>query len=166
MKTLSADACFNKFVASYGGELKKLAYLTLGDLTAAEDVTQVALLKVLKHWSDISHPRAYARRAVTTACIDWQRKASRERLASNKQAPTEPSTTGPTGTEQWTLREALWQAVKALPVRQRSVLALRYFEELDDAEIAQILGIRESTVRSTTARALAALRNAHAEELQ
>ena len=55
-------------------------------------------------------------------------------------------------------RERVWQALAELTPRQRTVLVLRYYEDLPDAEIATLIGAREATVRSLAARGLAALR--------
>jgi RNA polymerase sigma factor (sigma-70 family) len=55
-------------------------------------------------------------------------------------------------------RAELWRLVAGLPRQQRAVIVLRYYEDLSDQEIADVLGCRQSTVRSYATRALAALR--------
>ena len=61
-------------------------------------------------------------------------------------------------------RDALWQHVKLLPARQRAVLVLRFYEDLSEADVARTLGIAPGTVKSTTSRALAALRTSLGEQ--
>ena len=56
------------------------------------------------------------------------------------------------------MRDAVWQFVATLPPRQRAVLVLRYYEDLTEAETAELLGISVGTVKSQASRALAALR--------
>lgn len=153
---------FDEFVTSHGDTLRKLAFAVLGDAHLADDAAQAALAKVLRHWDRIEHPRSYSQRAVVTECVDRQRKARREvpRSPTSFQDLRSSSAGDPAkASESRQARDELWRAVLALPARQRAVLALRYFEELSDAEIAQILSIRPGTVRSTAARALATLRS-------
>ena len=57
------------------------------------------------------------------------------------------------------LHDALWKALAGLPTRQRAVVVLRYYEDLTEAETADVLDVSVGTVKSTTARALAKLRD-------
>jgi len=159
-------ADFAAFVRSYGNTMKRLGHAVSGDPDIAEDATQSALIKVFKHWHEIEHPRAYARRAVVSECIDRGRRLQREKVAPAGEWGTLPGERGtsPQDQEAWEMREALWQAVRRLPPRQRAVLALRYFESLTDSEIADVLAISAGAVRSTASRALGALRLIYTED--
>lgn len=154
---------FESFVHACGQGLKQLGHAMTGDPQLAEDATQAALIKVFRKWGQIKHPRAYARRAVLTECIDRQRRLGREDLAVDEAIFDTRRGGQDDPVEAWNIREALWRGVLALPPRQRAVLALRYFECLPDDEISTTLGIRMSTVRSTAARALRTLRQTFEE---
>ncbi len=155
VRVVSAEPSFEEFVASCGDSLKKLAHMTLGDPFLAEDATQATLLKILQRWGQLDSPRAYARRVLLSECIDRQRLSARERLTLSDDwagGLEGAHGRGPSATDRWIVRDALWQRVKALPARQRAVLALRYFEGLPDEEIAEVLAIGQGTVRSTASR--------------
>lgn len=161
---------FEDFVAARGQALLRLAYVTLGESVTAEDVTQTVLARLYERWSRIEHPYTYARRAVMNECVDRHRRMGREVLVSHEvlgDIPRERSSRGGSpSADDWIPRDALWRAVVSLPPRQRAVLVLRYYEGLSDSEIAELLGIRDGTVRSSAARALAKLRALREETLQ
>lgn len=145
---------FGDYFAAQGQALMRLAYVMTGDRQSAEDVTQETLLQVYRRWSGLRDPHAYARRSVVNGAISLGRRRTR---FSGCEAPDvsigDPSTSV-------LLRVELWSAVCQLPERQRAVVVLRYYEDLSDREVGRVLGIRESTVRSTAVRALASLRGA------
>ncbi|MCR1785511.1 sigma-70 family RNA polymerase sigma factor [Nocardioides carbamazepini] len=151
---------FEEFVATYADTMKALAHTIVGNPQIAEDVTQSALLKMMRHWSDIDHPRAYARRVVISECTDRHRRSQRERPDGGASAERVDERAAQ-DLDNVLLHDTLWRQVQELPVRQRAVLALRYFEDLADEDIADILGVRAVTVRATASRALAALRRSH-----
>ncbi len=148
------------FVAARGPALRRFAYLLCGDRQRAEDLVQSALARVLRHWPRVSameHPEAYVRQAVVREHLAWwRRRSSREVVSDAAPERVEPGDFTTTAAE----RDAAWRLLATLPARQRAVLVLRYYEDLDDAGVARVLGTTESTVRSNAARGLAALRNA------
>jgi RNA polymerase sigma-70 factor (sigma-E family) len=152
------DASFEDFVRSSGPGLLRYAHLLCGDAARAEDLVQETLLKVHARWSRagagvIGAPVAYARRAVTNEYLSWRRRRG------NHEVPTPlPDRVGASPTEAVDDRDLVWSVIRDLPRRQRVVLVLRYYEDLPDREVAALLGVRESTVRSLAARAFAALR--------
>lgn len=86
--------------------------------------------------------------------ISWRRRpASRELVADDAGTRTTPD-----HADAVVATDALFRQVRALPPRQRAVIVLRYYEDLPDREVADMLGCRESTVRSLAAKGLAALR--------
>ena len=150
------------FVAARGAALRRFAYLVTGDRQRAEDLVQSALAQVLRDWPRISameHPEAYVRQVLVRQHLSWRRRrASREVVTDDLlDRPTADFTSGADE------RDACWRLLAALPSRQRAVLVLRFYEDLDDAAVARVLGTTQSTVRSNAARALAALRRAVAE---
>lgn len=153
----SIEEDFREFVAARSGALLRTAYLLAGDWATAEDLLQTALTKTYLAWKRLGHIEAvepYTRRVlVNTATSWWRRRWHGER-------PTEvmPERPGPDQHEQALERDALWQHVKRLPARQRAVLVLRFYEDLSEAQTADLLDISRGTVKSQTARALATLR--------
>jgi RNA polymerase sigma-70 factor (sigma-E family) len=157
------SAEFDAFVAGSGSRLLRTAYLLTGDQRSAEDLLQDALLRVWSRWSRVraaDHPLAYARRVlVTTSVSRWRALRTRtagERLVAD---PPESGVAAPTERD-----DELWQAVLSLPPRQRAVMVLGYYEDLTDADTADVLGCTVGTVKSQRAKALRNLRLTLAEE--
>ena len=151
---LTADEdAFNDFVLARTPALTRTAYLLTGDHQLAEDLVQTALFKAARAWDRIEgEPEPYVRRILYTENVSWWR---RRRHVAESSAPREvPS---PPGTDV-ALRMSLDQAMAQLTARQRTVLVLRYYEDLTEAETARVLGIGLGTVKSTNRRALARLR--------
>jgi RNA polymerase sigma-70 factor (sigma-E family) len=159
----AAEEAFRSFVAARGSALLRHAYLLVGDRGRAEDLLQTALIKTYVAWPrirDIAAVEGYVRRVLATTAISWWRgRPYRER-------PVERLPDGP-GTDELGAaieRDAMWARLRALPVKQRAVLVLRYYEGMAEAEIAEVLGVSRGTVKSHTARAITALRRALTEE--
>ena len=136
--------------------LIRLAIVMLGDRVAAEDVVQDAFLGLYRNWDGLTDPAkalAYLRSAVLNRCRSLHRRA----VVARRHAPAlaGPAAAYPDTAAQAAEREVLIAALRSLPPRQREVLVLRYYADLDVGEIAQILRIGPSTVRSAAARGLA-----------
>jgi RNA polymerase sigma-70 factor (sigma-E family) len=149
---------FRMFVANRSPALLRTAtLLSGGDVHAAEDLLQVSLLKAAARWNRIEEPEAYVRQVL------YRQQVSRWRLRRRRREVTvadPPDTAGggdPGG--QSDLRLVMRHALARLTARQRTVLVLRYFEDLPEAEVARLLGCSVGTVRSTTHRSLAKLRS-------
>lgn len=148
---------FREFVAARSGALLRTAYLLAGDWATAEDLLQTALTKTYLAWKRLGGIEAvepYARRVlVNTATSWWRRRWHGER-------PTEvlPERAAPDQVDAQLERDALWRHVQTLPVRQRAVLVLRFYEDLSEAQTAELLDISTGTVKSQTFRALGTLR--------
>ncbi|MEU8827032.1 SigE family RNA polymerase sigma factor [Streptomyces sp. NPDC048636] len=156
MKDSSHDE-FREFVAMRSTALLKLAVLlTGGDRHAAEDLLQIALMKAYGRWARIEQPEAYIRQ------IMYRQQVSRWRLRRHRAETTVPvlpeSETDADAGSDPELRIALWAALRQLSKRQRTVVVLRYFEDLPEGEVAALLGCPVGTVRSTAHRSLAKLR--------
>lgn len=150
---------FHEYVATRRRPLLRLGYLLTGDPHHAEDVVQIALLQAFRQWRKVSRadqPDAYVRRMVVNAYIDGKRRRSSTEVPT---APGElPVAVQPDHSDTLVERSAMWEALAVLPRVQRAVLVLRYYEDLDDARIADLLGSSPTTVRSNASRALARLR--------
>ena len=146
------EAGFAEFVAGRQSALSRTAYLLTGDHHLAQDLVQAALLQAAKHWSHIhTSPEAYVRRAMYHQNISWWR---RRRITETALKGYD----GAAGAGDTDLRLTLDQALTRLTPKQRTVLVLRFYEDLTEAETARTLGLSTSTVKSTTRQALARLR--------
>jgi RNA polymerase sigma-70 factor (sigma-E family) len=137
-------------------ELVRLALLMTGDLAAAEDVVQDAFEQLHRRWPSLQRQGsglAYVRSSVLNGCRSVHRRARVARRHAPRLAEP-PATGADTAAGE---RSDLMTALLGLPRRQREVLVLRYYADLDVAEVAATLRIGPSTVRSTTTRGLAAL---------
>jgi RNA polymerase sigma-70 factor (sigma-E family) len=152
------DADFTAFVAASSRRLLRGAYLITGDVTQAEDLLQTALERAYRRWPSICRadvPEAYVRKMIVTAAIDAsRRRAFRRAPLVEDQLPGLPDAE----VEGLVTRVALLACVRQLPLRQRAVLVLRYFDDLTEAETARVLGCTIGTVKSQHARALTRLR--------
>jgi len=150
---------FEEFARARLPALLRYATLLSGDRELARDLVQEVLARAVVRWRRISgldEPYAYMRAMVTNEYLSWRR---RKRFQTVELAPDtdlvpfpfDPSTAHDD-------RDEMWQQLAGLPRQQRAVLVLRYYEDLPDAQIAEILGCRPATVRAYASRALAALR--------
>jgi RNA polymerase sigma-70 factor (sigma-E family) len=136
--------------------LTRLAFLMLGDRFAAEDVVQEAFCGLYRAWDGLpSHDNAlgYVRVSVLNGCRSVIRRARRAPRPVAMPPAASAEADALAGEDQ----RAAMAAVRRLPARQREALVLRYFAGLSEHETAQAMGISRGTVKSTTARALAAL---------
>jgi RNA polymerase sigma-70 factor (sigma-E family) len=151
---------FDEFAATRLDAVLRFAVVLTNDRGLAEDVVQEVLIRAHQRWAQIGeleHPEAYVRRMVVNEFLSWRRKWARY----VPQADIEPlmsQTTQPDHADAQAERATLLAEVAKLPRRQRAVLVLRYYEGLSDAQIADVLGCAETTVRGYAFRALAALR--------
>jgi RNA polymerase sigma-70 factor (sigma-E family) len=144
--------------ADHAVSLIRLAYLMLGDRAAAEDAVQDAFIGLYRHWDrldDSGRALGYVRTAVLNGC----RSALRRRTAGYKLAVTHqpPAASAEAAVLSQEERAEVMRAVRRLPGRQREALVLRFYLDLPEQEIARIMGLRPSSVRSATHRALRAL---------
>ena len=155
MDRLGGD--FDQFVRDASPRLLRMAYLLTGDRDYAEDVVQTALLQVARKWRRIrGEPAPYAHRAVVNLAKNHWRDRSRRPREST--ATVEPRSAPPEADV--LLQQMLLPAVMDLPVRQRAVLVLRYFQDLSVEQTADALGCSIGTVKSQTHHALNKLREA------
>ncbi|MEV6629200.1 SigE family RNA polymerase sigma factor [Actinoplanes sp. NPDC051470] len=152
-------ATFEEYAAARGAALLRFATLLTGDRHRAEDLVQEALAKAYLKWDRIrrtDQPDVYVRRVLVNASRAWWRRRS------SHEVPTDirPDRPGPQDTAGAVVeRDHMRRLIARLPPKQRTVLVLRYYEDLDDGTIAAILGCREVTVRTHAMRGLQALRD-------
>jgi RNA polymerase sigma-70 factor (sigma-E family) len=157
MRSRPAFDGLETLLAARGTALLATATLLAGSRSGGEDLLQAALERALRRWDDVrSEPEIYLRRTIYHLAVDsWRMRRRRPEVLGVRADPAEPD-----GSDLVVLRGALLQALAGLPPRQRAVLVLRYFEELDEAETAAVLGCSVGTVKSSASRALARLRQA------
>ncbi|MET8399343.1 SigE family RNA polymerase sigma factor [Streptomyces sp900116325] len=152
---------FREFVENRSTALLKTAVLLNGgDRHAAEDLLQNALIKAAGRWHRIDEPEAYVRQILYRQQVNrWRLKWLRRELSVpeplENPAAHHAVDDGPGAAD---LRIVMRAALARLTARQRTVLVLRYFEDLPEADVARLLGCSVGTVRSTTHRSLARLR--------
>lgn len=148
---------FRAYVVARSSALLRTAYLLTGNRADAEDLVQTTLAKTYLSWDRIRDREAidgYVRRTmVNTQTSFWRRKRP-ESLYDDP--PEQPARDAHADAD---LHDALWTALAALPRKQRAMVVLRYYEDLSEAETARLLGVSTGTVKSTTSRALAKLRD-------
>jgi RNA polymerase sigma-70 factor (sigma-E family) len=152
MAAWGADARYTRLVEQHGNSLLYLAVLLTGNRHDAEDVVQDVLITVASAWP-VARPVAYLKRAVANRCVDVIRKRREIVTDTLPERPFE---------ERGYLRHdenaRFFELLQALPERQRETLVLRYYADLSDNDIAKVLGISVSTVRSQAHHALNKLR--------
>jgi RNA polymerase sigma-70 factor (sigma-E family) len=150
-------ASFSTFYASTYDSMVRLAYVIIGSPEVAEEVAQESYVGVYRRWSTLEEPERYLRRSIVNGCRDRLRRNGRWQVRQPLlvvDAATEQQLAGVTRGERTDLVEAL----RRLPVRQRSAIVLKYFGDLSEAEIADALGVRPGTVKSLLHRGLEVLR--------
>ena len=152
---------FDQWVAARGQSLLRLGYLLTGSRQDAEDIVADVLSRALPRWSrscDGGDPGPDVRRRVVEENLSRSRRYRRR--ASPASARPDVERTPGIAIEAY---DVLWRACRALPVDERTPIVLRFYEDLEPTEIADLTGVREGRVRSRLSRAMAALRAEVAE---
>jgi len=145
-------APFDEYVRDASTRLFRTAYLLVGERTAAEDLLQEVLERMYVRWSRIEDPEAYARRALATRAINrWRLRRRRPEV------PLEGHDR-PVWDQSTSIQQDVLRALAGLPAGQRTVVVLRFFNDLSVEQTAEALGCTTGTVKSQTARALPRLR--------
>jgi RNA polymerase sigma-70 factor (sigma-E family) len=155
---------FTEFATTRLPRLLRYALMLTGDRELAQDVVQDVLARAQVRWRKIAgadSPDAYVRQMVLNEYLSWRRRrAVRDVQAVGERLVGLVDRHGATGDHADTFADAedLWNRLATLPRKQRAVLVLRYYEQLDDGEIAGLMGCARTTVRSNASKALKALR--------
>lgn len=138
--------------------LLRTTYAVAGDAQLAEDALQTAFAKAYAAWPRVGRaddPLAYVRRIAINAAIAQHRRASARRETTVTTLPDRPVDSL---ADELVARDEVWSAIAALPPRQRAVVVLRFYEDLSEKQIAEVLRCRPGTVKSQASAALATLR--------
>jgi RNA polymerase sigma-70 factor (sigma-E family) len=150
---------FNEYFAARRESVRRTAYLMCGDWDWADDLAQLAFLRLASAWHRVREPEAldaFLRTCLVRAYLTEARRAwrSRERVFSQL-----PDVAGLDDDAENAIRRLVFaEALLRVPPRQRVTLICRYYQGLDVAETAAVMSCSEGTVKSQTARGLAALR--------
>ena len=156
-RAATRDEEFSEYMALRQPSLLRTAYLLTGDRHTAEDLVQTALAKLYLSWDkvrDRGSVDGYVRRILVNEHNSLWRRGWKRREHATDELPD----TAHTDAYEDGQRDAVWEVVQTLPRKARAVVVLRYYEQLSEAETAEVLGISVGTVKSQSSRALAALR--------
>jgi RNA polymerase sigma-70 factor (sigma-E family) len=144
--------------ARHAPEARRLAYLLTGDRAQAEDLVQDSFVRVTGRFLDLRDPDGfghYLKRTIVNLGNSYFRRRNLERSYLERQTQMAL----PHATEHDpSIRDAVWRALQKLPIRQRAAIVLRYYEDLSEEQISEILKCRRGTVKSLVSRGLEALR--------
>ena len=157
---MDEPAGFRDYVAARQRALLRSAWLLTGDWHAAEDVVQAALVRVWPRWNRVAaggNHDAYVRRAVINTYLTFRRRRWNGEFAAAA-PPDRPDPADPYAAVE--LRDALARVLPSLGRRQRAIVVLRYFDDLSEPRVAEVMGCSVGTVKSQSAKALAKLRAA------
>ncbi|MEU4401450.1 SigE family RNA polymerase sigma factor [Micromonospora orduensis] len=156
---------YEEFADTRLAPLLRYAVMLTGDPHQAQDLVQETMVRVQLNWRRVARadsPERYVRRMLTNQFVDWKRGSWMRRVLLRAE-PDESVPAHADHAQSAVDRDQIWSWLSRLPRRQRATLVLRYYEDLPDAEIAEILGCAVGTVRSSISRALATLRAEYVE---
>lgn len=157
----TADDAVTRLFAAHYRQLVRLAALLLADRSAAEEVVQDAYVRLHQHWGRLRDPDK-ALGYLRTSVVNGARSAQRRRGVADRYVaglgPPSDVPSAESGALDTLEHEAVVAALRRLPTRQREALVLRYYLDLSESEIADVMGISRGAVKSHAARGIAALR--------
>ncbi|MGV9559015.1 SigE family RNA polymerase sigma factor [Streptomyces sp. NPDC003401] len=157
----SSYPSFTSYVSARQPVLLRTARSLTANPSDAEDLLQTALAKTYVAWERIEDHRAldgYVRRALLNTRTSQWRKRKVDEFACEELPEPEPRPGDGDPAERQALHDAMWRAIAKLPARQRAMVVLRYYEDLSEAQTAEVLGVSVGTVKSAVSRALGKLR--------
>lgn len=158
------EDAFERFVREHTATLFQTSFLLTGNRYDAEELLQDTLARLYPKWGAVlaaESPVAYVRRCLANRYVSIKR-GPRSRHQSVWELPDRWD--GTDLAERVVVSRTVWQLLGTLPDRQRAALVLRYFRDLSEADIADALGCRPSSVRSLVSRGLAAMRTSYFAE--
>jgi RNA polymerase sigma-70 factor (sigma-E family) len=138
---------FEAFYRSNRPDAVRLAHLLVGSRTVGEDLAQDAFVILHRKWSEVMAPKPYLRTTIVNLARGHARRQIRERRHRSEIVETRPPALPPDVDE-------TWEAIKRLKVKDRTVIVLRFYEDLTVPEIAKLLAVPEGTVKARLHRSL------------
>lgn len=153
---------FEEWVQAAGPRLHRSAFLLTGDWATAQDLVQHACAATWSRFEQLEQPEAFARTVMARTSASWWRRRWRGEVP-HRELPEPPAHDPWAGVDR---ANAVRTALLTLPPRQRAVIVLRFLDDLSETEAADALGWPVGTVKSTTARAIAALRVSGLDQME
>lgn len=150
---MTTDPAYSEFVLARQDRLRRAAYLMCGDPDQAEDLLQEALVALAEKWERVEHPDAFVRRVIYNRRVSTWRRARHEVAVEHL-----PDAGVGDGADDRARDAEVHQVLRLLPPRQRAALVLRYFDDLTEAQAAEVMGVAVGTVKSLSHQAIARLR--------
>ena len=157
MRNARDVTAFGEFAEACAPSLFRTAYLMVGDHQLAQDLLQEALVKTLIAWPrlrDRANLEAYTRRIIVTTSISWRRRRSFHERPSDAL----PERFEPDQVEAVVTHDAVVAALLTVPPRQRAAIVLRYYQDLTEAQTAEVMGCSVGAVKSQVSVGLTRLR--------
>lgn len=157
MRSSQEAAAFSEFVSVGSASLFRTAYLIVGDHQLAQDLVQESLVKTYVAWPrlrDVTKAQAYTRKTIVTTAISWRRRRS---FHERPMDPL-PDSAVPDPGEAVTTRASMAALLRGLPPRQRAAVVLRYYEDLSEAQTAEVMGCSVGAVKAQVSTGLSRLR--------
>jgi RNA polymerase sigma-70 factor (ECF subfamily) len=142
---------FSWFFTSEYPQVVRLLTVVVHDAAAAEDLAQDAFVRLHRNWPKVSRydsPEAWVRRVALNRAFSWRRREGRRHHLEVAASPRDPIVSGPSGERADVLR-----AVRALPPRDRALVALYHLEDRPLAEVAEVLGLAPGAAKVALHRA-------------
>lgn len=139
-------------------EVARLAYLLTGDRALAEDLVQDAFVRIIGRFRDLRNPDSfhwYLKRTVVNLANSYFRRVRIERFHREREGGVPRADGAPVDVE---AREEMWRSLQMLPQRQRAAIVLRFYEDLSEAQVAEVMSCPVGTVKSLVSRGLKRLR--------
>lgn len=157
---IQPSEAFDEFVLLASPRLLLFAYRLTGDRLDAEDLLQSALVRVAKNWRAAQgNPVGYARQVLVNLAKDgWRRRSRRPAEVVTSEAAALGDLLHPDAPAGFEDRDLLLTALRELPLKVRTVVVLRYWEDLSVEETAQLMRCPTGTVKSLSTRGLKRLR--------
>jgi RNA polymerase sigma-70 factor (sigma-E family) len=149
---------FSEFMSARSASLFRTAYLIVGDHQLAQDLLQESLVKTYIAWPrlrDVSKAEGYTRKTIVTTAISWRRRRS----FHERPMDVLPDTAVPDPGEAVTTHASVVAQLRTLPPRQRAAIVLRYYEDLSEAQTAEVMGCSVGAVKSQVSTGLGRLRD-------
>jgi RNA polymerase sigma-70 factor (sigma-E family) len=147
------DDDFSEYFVSRGAKLRRMAYMLCGDWHEAEDLVQATFVRLYRRWRSLREETldAYAYRTLVNVFLTGRKRSQREQVAADiPESAAQEAISG--------VRVDLARALAELPPQQRAAVVLRHLTDMSVAEVADMMGVAEGTVKSQTARGVQALR--------
>jgi len=160
----STSSRLGRLYEAHVGRAVALARLLTGDDQLAEDIAHDAFIRAAGRFADLRRPEAfnaYLRKAVVNECRARWRRRHLERDWVRRQPQADPVAVPTFDPDE---RAVVWQVISALPWRQRAAVALRFYEDLSNGDVAELLHCSIGAVESLLSRAMVTLRDAMNEE--